>query len=496
MNKTNSFVKYLKLINNSINSHLEKNLNRLKLDNLKNLARSNKIILTFVALFVLFIAYLLIPTFYNQSDLSEKLKSSLIEEFNLEINFSKKINYNFLPRPHFKINNSSIFFGKDEISKVQEMRIYIKLENLFSLNNIDIKDLIIENANFNFKKENYNFFIKLLENNFINRTLNIKDSNIFLKSFENEVLFINKIRNMKYYYDSKDLNNVIYSKNEIFNIPYEIKIFNEKKRKGTFSELDISFLKLKIENQTFYVNETYNGKANLTFNKLKSTFEYKTNKNFFEFKFFDKLENLKFEYNGLFSFKPFYSFINGKTNKLNLSYLFDTNAIISQLIKTEIFNNENIDFKLNIDAESILNNPKFKSIKLKSKIQEGLIDIDKTKFIWNDSAKFNLENSLIFVREGELVLDGKLSIDIIDHNEIYKFLLTPKNYRNKINKLEFNFTYNFDQKSANLKDIKIDGKINPKTNQILNNLIFKKDILQNRIYLKNIFNEAIKNYAG
>ena len=65
---------------------------------------------------------------------------------------------------------------------------------------------------------------------------------------------------MKYYYDTKDLNNIIYSKNEIFNIPYEIKIFNKKKKRN-ISELDINFLKLKIENQIFLCNEMYNGKA-------------------------------------------------------------------------------------------------------------------------------------------------------------------------------------------------------------------------------------------
>ena len=124
MNKTNSFVKYLIRINNSINNHLEKNLNRLKFNNLKNLARSNKIILTFVALFILFIAYLLLPTFYNQSDLSKKLKLSLVEKFNLKINFSKKINYNFLPRPHFKINNSSIIFRRRRISKFKNENLY------------------------------------------------------------------------------------------------------------------------------------------------------------------------------------------------------------------------------------------------------------------------------------------------------------------------------------------------------------------------------------
>ena len=87
-------------------------------------------------------------------------------------------------------------------------------------------------------------------------------------------------------------------------------------------------------------------------------------------------------------------------------------------------------------------------------------------------------------------------INIIDYNEIYKFLLTPRNYRNKIKKIEFSFTYNFDQNIASLNDIKVDNKLSQNLNKILGNLILKKDNLQNKIYFKNLLNDAIKNYSG
>jgi len=87
-------------------------------------------------------------------------------------------------------------------------------------------------------------------------------------------------------------------------------------------------------------------------------------------------------------------------------------------------------------------------------------------------------------------------VECDNYNEIYKFLLTPKNYRNKISQIDLNFTYNFDQKTAELKDIKVDNKINQNVNKILNNVILKKDNLQNKIYFKNLLNQAIKNYFG
>ena len=72
MSKTNFFVKHLKNINNFINNLLEKNLNKLNSKNLSYLIKNNKIILTFVALVVILVSYLLLPTFYNKIEISNK----------------------------------------------------------------------------------------------------------------------------------------------------------------------------------------------------------------------------------------------------------------------------------------------------------------------------------------------------------------------------------------------------------------------------------------
>ena len=157
------------------------------------------------------------------------------------------------------------------------------------------------------------------------------------------------------------------------------------------------------------------------------------------------IENSKFNYEGMFNLNPFYSNINGNLEKLNLSYLLDANTILLQLLKTEILNNKNIDFKSRIIAKNFDNNLNFGNIELLSKIQDGLIDIDNSIFNWKNNVNFKLLDTLIFVKEGELVLDGKLHLNINNHTEIYKHLLTPKNYRKKFEKIDMNFSYNFDQ---------------------------------------------------
>ena len=171
MRKSNFFVKYLKNINKSIHSLLERNLNKLKFENLIGLAKSNKIFLSFVIVIILFLSYLSIPNIYNQLDIADKLKRELSHKFNLEVNFVNKLEYKFFPRPHFVTNESSILYNQNKISEIENIKINISLKNLFSLNNLKIKEVILHKANFNFNKSNYNFFMKILDNNFRNSIL-------------------------------------------------------------------------------------------------------------------------------------------------------------------------------------------------------------------------------------------------------------------------------------------------------------------------------------
>jgi len=496
MTKSNSFVKNLKNINKSINSLLERNLNKLKFDNLKIVASNNKFILTFVALFFLFFTYLLVPTFYKQGDISKELKNELLNKFNLDFTFTQKLNYSFFPRPHFVSNESSIFENQNKIAEIEKLKIYVSLDNLFSLKKININEVILENTNFELNIKNNDFFIKLLDNNFLDAKLNIKNSNIFFRDSENEILFINIINNLKYYYDPNELKNILYSENEIFNTPFSLKVINHKDETKLYTKLDLDFAKLQIENIFNYKDDIKSGSAALLFNKDKSLINYKTNKNFFEFDYFNELENKKFLYKGKFNFKPFYSSIEGDIEEINFSYIFGTNAIVAELLKTEIFNNKNLDFKLNINANKIKNNPKFTNLFLKSKIQEGLIDMDDTKLEWKDSSLIKLTDTLIFVRNGKLFLEGKSNIKITNAKNIYKFLLTPKNYRKNIKTIDFNFSYSFNEKAIILNDIMVDGKYNQKVNSDLNNIYFRGSSRQNKIMLKNMINDLLKFYSG
>jgi hypothetical protein len=496
MKKHNYFVKFLIKINKFINSLLERNLNKLNVANLKNILINNKVFLAIVLLVILFFSYLSLPNIFNKNQISVELKRELSEKLNLEFNFEKKLDYKFLPRPHFTTRESSLIFNENKISKIDKLKIYISLESLFSLKNMKIKNVIIEEANFNLNKNNYSFFIKLVDSNFADIKLEILDSNIFYKNLENDVLFINHIESAKYIYDPKEFKNVLYSKNNIFNLPYSIELSNNEDEKKLYLKINIGSLNLWLENQFSYGGEFKSGLSELDFSNSKSVIEYKTDKNNFKFKLFDKAQKSKFSYNGKLNFRPFHSYLMGSATTIDFSHLFSDNAIIKQLLKTEILNNNNIDFKLNISASKIKNFDSFTNIFLKSKIQEGLIDLDQTKFSWKNHANFSLTDSLIYIKNGKLVLDANSEIKLINLNEIYKFLITPKNLRKKINKMNVNFTYLFDEKTLNINDIKVDGIADKNLLNNLNEINLKENSLQNKILFKNLLNKAIKSYAG
>jgi len=496
MTKLNPFIKNLKNISKSINSLLEQNLNKLKFDNLKILASNNKIILTFVAVFVLFVSYILVPTFYKQVDISRELKKELLNKFNLDFTFTKNIKYNFFPRPHFVSREATIIENQKNFAEINKIKIYVSLDNLFSIKNIDINEVILENSNFELNNKNYNFFTKILDNNFLDINFKIKKSNIFFRNRENEVLFINKIKKLKYYYDPIEFKNILYSENEIFNTPFSLQIINQKDEKKLNTKLNLSLLGLKIENLHNYGDEIKSGSTTINLKKSKSFINYKTNKNFFEFSYFNNLDKKKFLYNGKLNFNPFYSTLEGGAEEINLSYLFGTNAIIAELLRTSILNSKNIDFKLNINVNKIENNRSFVNLFLNSKIREGLIDIDDTQIEWKNNSTIKFTDTLIFVKDGKLFLDGKSQINVKNVKNIYKFLLTPKNFRKKIKTIDFSFSYVFDEKVVILNDIIIDGKYNQKVNEKLNNIYFRGSDMQNKIFIKNMTNDLLKAYAG
>ena len=500
MSKHNFFAKFFKKTSIFINSLLKKKLNKLNFlfekDKFLTFLSFKRGFMFLSALIVLTFSYLSIPNFYDTSNLINNIKNQLYKDLNIDFSLSEEFSYNLFPKPNLTFQEIKLLNQDKKFASVDEMKIYISFSNLFASNDIRIKNINLNKVNFDLNKKNYNFFVKLLNSNFSNFNLEIENSNIFYRNIENEVLFINKIDQLKYYYDLKDNKNTFVANNEIFNIPYTVELKNHKDEKKILTKVNFDFLKLQVKNILSYKQIQKNGLIEFTYNKKKSEGTYQLNNNLFNFNYLSKSLDNDFKYEGIINFIPFFSKISGDIDIINLNKLFNPDTILVQLFKSELLNNKNLNINVIINAEQIIPFRDLNNLVFKIRIEDGLLDISETKFSWLDYVDFQIFDSLLYVRDNNLVLDSNISIDIHNSSEVYKFFQTPRNYRKNINKIKFNFIYNFDQEITNLNNIEIDNLVNPEVNKILDQFISKDTILQNRIYFKSLINEAIKSYAG
>ena len=70
---------------------------------------------------------------------------------------------------------------------------------------------------------------------------------------------MNKVADSNFYYDSYNLENVLSSKNEIFNIPYKLIVKNDKFNKEVFIKFNSQKIRLDLENTTSYEDTIRSG---------------------------------------------------------------------------------------------------------------------------------------------------------------------------------------------------------------------------------------------
>ena len=251
-NKLNSLIK-------NINFNKQKILTKIKLNNhkfkfikkkIKLYTSYDRILLLLVGVVFLFISYLSIPFFYESNKLIDKVKNELLKNLNINFNLTEDFSYNFFPRPILTFQKVSFL---DQVDDLGEMKVNISPRNLFFLKKINIGDVTLKNINLNINKKNYNFFTELLKNDYSNFKFEIKNSNIFYRNIKNDVLFINKVKKLEYYYDEKKSSNFLIANNEIFNIPYNIKYKNNFNKRKIETLIDSDLLKIKIKNQFSYI---------------------------------------------------------------------------------------------------------------------------------------------------------------------------------------------------------------------------------------------------
>ena len=495
MNKDNLFAKNLKKRFLSINNSLENFFNKIKPFIIKirksKFDPNNKTFLVFGIMFLLIFILFSIPSFYDKKIIESKIQNQILKRFNVETRFNEKISFSLFPKPHFITKNFSILSEGEEIAKVKKFKTYISNDEYFSFNNIEIRNLLFDKAVFNLNKKNINFFKKLLFTDPNRDIVEIKNSKIFYKNLEGEILFILKIFDSTFFYDYAKLENNLISNIELFNLPITIETQNNYFKKKLFTTVNSKKIRLTIENETNYGDKIKDGSTDITLINKNTNFQYKINDKSLSYNSKDK----DF-YKGQIEFKPFYFSKKINYKNLNLKNFLANKNLLVELFKTQILNNENLNFDINLNVENILNADQLNDLFLKVGVVEGYISLSDSTIMWNNNLKITLKESYLDIDDENTNLLGKL---ILEFNQIEKFYTVyqiKKNNRKKIKKIEIDFLYNFEQNNLNFDNPKIDNEFDLNLERFIEKFNKKENRYFNKITFKNFVNEFFDAYAG
>ena len=496
MNKHNLLIKKIKKQFLSINYLIETYFNRLNVlkTNFKkgNLIRNNRVFLGLSTAVILTLSYFLLPTLYNKNLIQEQIENQVYKKYNLRIKFNERLTYSLLPKPHFSSKNLTILQNERKIASVDNFKVLMKINKFFPLNQIVTRDLIFNKVDFNIVLDDLFFFKNLLKTEPNENRIIFKNSNIFFKSNDDELLFLKKIKDSKFYYDSYNLQNILVSKNEIFNIPYKIIIKNDKFNKNILSEFKSNKIRLNIDNKISYENEIKDGFLNVSFINKSSSLNYQVKKNSISFESQDQ----KFV-NGSIDFKPFYFEANFDYDGISIKDLFNADSILIDLIKSEILNNENLNVSIKLTARDITNVDELNNLSLFLALEQGAVGLSKSKIMWKDDLEIAMnEGFLRYDKEEGIILIGKITIDAKDVKDFYKSFQIEKINRNEFKQIKLDFVYNFNKNKFRFDNIKIDNNPNEEIEKFITKYNLSEKNFSNKITFKNFINNFFSIYDG
>ena len=491
MRKQNFLSKKILFINNLLENYFNR-LRRFIID-IKKLRfdKDNKVFLVIVSIIFFILVYFLIPTAYNKDLIQKAIKNQIYQKYNVIVKFDSGIRYNFFPKPHFSSKNLFILNDQRKIGEVKNFKIYINFKNFFKFNQIQTQDIILDKVDFNIKKSDLIFFTNLLKIEPNRNKLKIKRSNIFFTNKNDEVLFINQINDSQFYYDLKNLKNVLISKNKVFNVPYKLIIGNDKLNEILDFEIVSKKLVLKIENETDYKENNDTGNLKISFKNKNNNFKYQINKNTLDI--ISKDNNKIFK--GLIEFKPFYLVSNFKYQTFRIKDLIE-NPFFMEILKSQILNNKNLNALINFDVKNVYDFDRFSDLSIKLKIEEGNYNFSNSNIIWKENVNINFSDSFLNFDKGKINLNGRILFDVKKQDEFYKFFQIKKDLRKNIKKIELDFNHDFNEEKITFDNLRIDNKSNKKIEEIVSEFNSKSKKFFNKVTFKNFVNDILLAYFG
>ena len=355
---------------------------------------------------------------------------------------------------------------------------------------MNIQNVVIKNAKFNFFKEDLNNLV-----NFFNRKINEKKitiikSKIFLKDKDNDIYSIISINKSESIYNNIEAINNLEVDGDVFNNSFRLKLKNNFL--DSKSNLDLVFDKLnkKFINIIDFKNKKKEGSLIYFDARKKYDTIYSFHNDILEFYSLEKIGDKTF-YSGIIDFSPFSTKLLVNLKSINLKDLTASDSLFLEILKSNIFLNENLNFNIEVKSKNISNHRKLKDFSLYINYENQLLNFDQTNFILEDILKINLIESK-FINKKKKYFLGRFEILINDHLNLYRFFQTKKEFRKKINSAYLTIRYDFLKDNLTIKELSIDNKSNEKIDNFIKQFNRDNEPIRNKADLRNLFNSFIE----
>ena len=493
----------MKQIVKNFNNLIKKTIFKVqnKTNNNFNISSFNKYLIVCISSLFIYLFYLLIPLLYDKTWVQANIESKLFSEFKVNLSTSANITYRILPAPHYLIKDSKILVDNDEkqksIAEIKNLKMFLSQKNLFNKKKMNIKKVVISDANFTLLLSDFKLLDKSKSKNFSNKKIIVNRSNIFFKDNIGDIISIIKITKGILFFDQKKLLNLFNIQGEIFNLPFNFDYqFQNDFIKDKKINLNFKTLKLNILNKSTKKDNLIMGENIILFLNSKINTKYNIKEKLIIFESDNsKVYKSKVDYGGSLSIKPFDLDFNIYLVNNEISRLFNINPILIEFIKSKLIFNENININTSIVVNSNFKNDIFHNAKINFQISDGKINLNNTKFFNNEIGSLELIDSNLFLRNDNLVFNGNILIEIKSSDQLFSFFNTNKSVRKSFKNVLINLEYDFLTNQFEFNSVKVDNsEVNSQLLRIIEG--FNDNDHNNFNKSRRLINEIIKSYAG
>tara|TARA_B100000579_G_scaffold404335_1_gene389078 strand:- start:3366 stop:4802 length:1437 start_codon:yes stop_codon:yes gene_type:complete len=415
--------------------------------------------LTSMSLVFFILLYFTIPAYYNYELFDKELNKKIEKDFKISLKNIKNIKYSMLPSPQLIIEDCDVYFlgKKEKFLSLKNVVIKISSKNLYKKEKIELRKIYISknDLDINFKDiRNYYNHLK----SSITKPILIKNSNLFFRNKNEEIILISKINKIDYFIDFQNIQKKLLITGKLFGSNFK---FNWNK---DYSDPVKTFSSIKFNNPNLNIENKFHKKSDKTKSKSKISFL----KNNFNFYYDIYKDNIDF-----YSPKNIINFPNNSLTTGNVKlepFFFDLKVILSGIKMDKILNNlflylynnnqsspENFNGNLNISLNE-LKHRLFENLNIKLMFSNKKISLEDTSLKLKKIGKINFSNPIFYEKDQKLFVNSTIKLDVVNQAELYKRFQIPKKNRIDLKKIYLEIEYNFEDGKYYISNLSLKKK--------------------------------------